>query len=350
MDLRPRRIVRRPAARARRSGLTSAALLIVWAVVRGAAPAAAADAPISLVREVAVAPGESEAGLPGPLRLEATTFEATEETVGEGMTRVTFPSPVKSGHVPNDTVHTELHLPAGATPGRRPAVIFLHYLDGDLTLPRVFCRTFAINGVSALLVKMPYYHERREGTDRRMVTGDAGQTVAAVRQAALDVRYARAYLAARPDVDPSRIGVGGMSLGGIVGSLAFEIEPRLDRGCFLLAGADLPTLLWDSRLTAKSREAWERAGVTKSDLAKAFAVVDPASYAGRRAGRPALLLCGRGDDVMPEACTLALATALGEPEVVWYGGGHKPGAADVADALLRTSAFFAAKSEAGPRP
>src|SRR5690606_19683654 len=166
-----------------------------------------------------------------------------------------------------------------------------------LVLPRIFSRSLALGGVTALLVKMPYYHERREGTDRRMVSPDPEQTAAAVRQAALDVRYARAYLACRTDVDPDRIGVAGISLGGIVGSLAFQAEPRLDRGCFFLAGADLSTLLWESSLTSKYRGQWEAAGITKARIDAAFSAVDPATYAGRVRGRPVLLMCGKGDTV-----------------------------------------------------
>lgn len=313
---------------------TAIAALCGVALADGAEPQAPS-------REIVFAPSEAEAGLPEPLRLATATFAASEAPAAPDLLLVTFPSPAPSGHPPNDTVHAELHLPPGETfAGRRPAAIFLHYLDGDLALPRLFCRTLALNGVAALLIKMPYYHERRADTDRRMVSPDPKLTAAAVRQAALDVRYARAYLASRPDVDPGRIGVAGMSLGGIVGSLAFELEPRLDRGCFLLAGADLPTLLWDSRLTQKYRGEWENAGMTKAKLIQAFALVDPATYPGRRGDRPVLLLSGRGDDVMPESCTRALAEALGNPEIVWYPGGHKPSPADAADALLKTAAFF----------
>ncbi len=303
------------------------------------------DEPAVSVRQVMFLPCEAEADVPGSFRLAERSFECREQTVAAELVRVTFPSPVASGHAPNDLVRAELHLPAGGAAA--PGVVFLHYLDGDRVLPRLFCRTLALRGTAALLVSMPYYHERREGTDRRMVSPDVALTAAAVRQAALDVRYARAYLASRPDVDRDRIGVAGLSLGGIVGSLAFEIEPRLDRGCFMLAGADVPNLLWESELTAKHRRGWEAAGVTKADLAAAFAAVDPASYPGRRAGRPVLLLNARDDAVMPAAGAAALAAALtdpgpaGGPEVVWYGGGHAPRPADVADALVRFAEFFA---------
>jgi dienelactone hydrolase len=173
-----------------------------------------------------------------------------------------------------------------------------------------------------------------------MLSPDVTMTAAAVRQAALDVRYAYAYLASRNDVDRQRIGIAGISLGGIVGSLAFELEPRLERGCFLLAGADIPMMLWQSNLTEELRRKWEADGITKADLEMALSLVDPASYPGRRAGRPVLLLSGRGDATIPEACTTALAKALGDPETVWFDGGHKQEASEVAGAMLREVAFF----------
>ncbi|MBA3313699.1 MAG: prolyl oligopeptidase family serine peptidase [Planctomycetaceae bacterium] len=300
------------------------------------------DAAVAASRAFTFEPSSLEQEIPATFRLPEATVSATEEAVSFDLARVTFPSPVASGHATNDVVHAEFYpaMDVRGKTGRRPAVIFLHYLDGNLALPRLFCKMFATKGVSSLLVKMPYYHERRVGTDRRMISPDAELTAAAVRQAVLDVRYALAYLRQRPEIDPQRIGIAGISLGGIVGSLAFELEPRLERGCFLLAGGDIATMLWDSELTSKYRGEWEAAGVTKADLAGAFSQVDPATYPGRRAGRPVLLLAGRGDATVPEVCTKALVQALDEPETVWFEGGHAPKPADVADAMLRVMKFF----------
>lgn len=316
---------------------------ILWLITSAsiASAAAAAESSLPVAHSFRFEPGEFEGQLPAEFRLPAKTLVATERTVDPSLTLVTFPSPMESGHPPNDVVHAEFY-PSAVDAGDRPvrAVIFLHYLDGNLVLPRLFCRMFAQKGVAALLIKMPYYHERREGTDRRMLSADATMTAAAVRQAALDVRYAYAYLGSRKDVDRQRIGIAGISLGGIVGSLAFELESRLERGCFLLAGADIATMLWQSNLTEKLRRGWEAEGITKDHLSQAFSLVDPASYPGRRAGRPVLLLCGRGDATVPEVCTKALAQALGEPDTIWFDGGHKPGANEVAAAMLHVVAFF----------
>ncbi len=62
-----------------------------------------------------------------------------------------------------------------------------------------------------------------------------------------DVRQAVAYLASRPEVDASRTGAGGYSLGSFVLALAGAIEPRL-KACVLVGGGNLdgPDGYWDN--------------------------------------------------------------------------------------------------------
>jgi len=63
----------------------------------------------------------------------------------------------------------------------------------------------------------------------------------------IDVRQAVSYLSSRSDVDPSRIGVTGYSMGSFVVSLACAVETRL-RACAPVGGGDLdgPEGYWDS--------------------------------------------------------------------------------------------------------
>jgi dienelactone hydrolase len=53
-----------------------------------------------------------------------------------------------------------------------------------------------------------------------------------------DVLQAVSYLAARPEVDPARIGAGGYSMGSFVLALAGAVEPRL-KVCVLVGGGNL---------------------------------------------------------------------------------------------------------------
>src|SRR6185436_10180870 len=98
-------------------------------------------------------------------RLAAHTFDFHEEPVKTVCTRiaislVTFPSPVETPHVNNNTVHCEYFRPAA--PGKYPGVIVLHILGGDFDLARLFARSLAHKGVGALFLKMPYYGLRQQ--------------------------------------------------------------------------------------------------------------------------------------------------------------------------------------------
>src|SRR5436305_8512449 len=102
----------------------------------------------------------------------------------------------------------------------------------------------AERGVAALFVKLPYYGERRPpGEGHRFLSSDIDRSIGAMRQGICDVRRAAAWLGGRPEVDPTRLGVTGISLGGIVSSVAAAVDPTLNRAVFLLAAGDLSRIL-----------------------------------------------------------------------------------------------------------
>ena len=164
-----------------------------------------------------------------------------------------FPSAVETTSKPNNTVHCEYFCPQGEGPF--PGVIVLHILGGDFALSRLFANTFAQHGVAALFLKMPYYGPRREpGNRRRMVSAEPGETVEGMTQAVLDIRRATAWLEARQEVDADRLGIFGISLGGITAALTATAESRLKNICLLLAGGDVAEVTWSSKETRKLRE------------------------------------------------------------------------------------------------
>ena len=50
-----------------------------------------------------------------------------------------------------------------------------------------------------------------------------------MRQGICDIRRAAAWLAGRPEVDPAKLGVTGISLGGITSALASAVDPAINR-------------------------------------------------------------------------------------------------------------------------
>ncbi len=233
-------------------------------------------------------PGKDEAALPKQFQLEPHAFAFDEQPVATTSSKlrrstVTFPSPVVTPHVNNNTVHCEYFCPTD--PGKKPGVIVLHILGGDFDLSRMFCRTLAGNGVAALFLKMPYYGERRQpGSPVRMISLDPHETVQGMTQAVLDVRQGAAWLAAQQDIDANRLGIMGISLGGITAALSASLEPRFSRVCLLLAGGDMGEVAWTSTEMAPLRKRWAESGGTKESLFTMLKSVDPVTYAAPRAG------------------------------------------------------------------
>ena len=194
-----------------------------------------------------------------------------------------------------------------------------------------------------MFLKMPYYGPRRPAEGKvRMVSADLPLTVASFTQAVLDIRRATAWLAAQTEIDAQRIGVTGISLGGIVAALATAGEPRIQRSCLVLAGGNLAKIIMESEETADVRAAWADQKFEPQQIIDQLNQIDPLTYADRIKSRKLLMFNASQDKVVPPICTEALWKAVGEPEIHWWRAGHYSAAWYLPTALLQMSQFFAA--------
>jgi len=289
-------------------------------------------------------PGPAEAEVPAAFRLAEATYayESRELRVTPGyvVSAVRFPSPIVTADVENNSVHAEYFRPT--VPGRRRAVVVLHILGADFALSRYLAARLADRGVAALFVKLPYYGERRPpGGEKRFLSTDVGRSVGSLRQGVLDVRRAGNWLADRPEVDSARIGVTGISLGGIVSSLAAAIDPSIHDAAILLAGGDLHEILWTMPEAARYRRLWVESGRNKQDLQDLLTPLDPLTYAQRLRGKRLIMFAGNVDEVVPPASARALWLAAGRPPITWLDCGHYSAAGYLLPAIRRTVDFFA---------
>jgi len=303
--------------------------------------------------EVVFQPGPSETTVPERFRLAPATFayESTP-TYEAGRYRVstlTFPSPIETPDEANNTVHAEFFEPKGFA-GPRPAVVVLHILGADFPLSRYFAARLADRGVAALFVKLPYYGERRP-TDgpgpvpRKFLSEDIERTMNSMRQGVCDVRRAMRWLASRPNVDPARLGVTGISLGGIVSSIVVSVDPEVRSGALLLAGGDLANVLWEMPETAPFRQAWQADGKTVADLKTLTDPYDPLTYAAGMAGKRVLMIAGNADEVIPPASARSLWEAGGKPPIIWYDCGHYSAAGYLLPAMRRAVEFLGGEAQ-----
>jgi cephalosporin-C deacetylase-like acetyl esterase len=159
----------------------------------------------------------------------------------------------------------------------------------------------------------------------------------------LDCRCAAAWLAARPEVDPKRLGILGTSLGSFVAALTGEMEPRLNRVAILLGGGGLVDAFYDHPLAAPYRRVYELLGGTKEGVKALLAPVDPLTKAANLRGRPVLMIAASRDEIVPPSAAKALWEAMGRPKIVWYDTTHYGMALYILSALKPVLEHFGAE-------
>ncbi|MEK7866870.1 MAG: alpha/beta hydrolase family protein, partial [Planctomycetota bacterium] len=237
---------------------------------------------------------------------------------------LTFPSAVVTDVPENNTVHAEFYQPRGD--GKHPGLVILHHLGGSMEAEEIIGGMLAADGIACLLVWMPYYEQRAPKDGRKkeeIFSTDLDASRAVTRQAILDVRRAGDWLAARPEVEGKRIGIMGISLGAIIGSMAQGIDLHFRKSVFVLGGGDLAAIVFNgSNETEDAKKAMEAKGVTLEQLREAWKPMDPLTYAPRVRTKDILMVNGRRDEIIPPACTERLNEAFGGPTIKWYPATH----------------------------
>jgi fermentation-respiration switch protein FrsA (DUF1100 family) len=139
------------------------------------------------------------------------------------------------------------------------------------------------------------------------------------RQSALDTRRAIDWLSHRPEIDPGRIGLFGVSLGGMVAAAVYSVDPTPKYSIFLLAGADFPSLIETSAMTGPFAR---RMGISAAEMRSAWQGLDPWDHRETNIAKPALLVNVRWDAVVPRANALKLHEAFPASRQEWLPGGH----------------------------
>lgn len=275
-------------------------------------------------------------------------WRRVESLTGPTEYRATFPSPFVTGVPNNDTVHLSAFLPE-TTSGPYPAVVVLHYLGADDLRPtRLLAEELNARGVAAVLLTLPYHIQRTPPgakSGEGALSDDPDQLRAVVVQSVLDVRRTLDFLASRPEIDRSRLGVAGISLGGVIASLAYSVDRRLIRTSIILGGGDLAHILWHSSLTGPTREAMRRRGLDLAKLREHLADVEPLRRVSQRTDGRAFLVGARFDTVIPADDVRKLEEALPNAASLWLDTGHY-GGVFVQRRIARTvSEFFSAEFE-----
>jgi len=237
---------------------------------------------------------------------------------------VTWQSWVRSDYPCNNQVPAFYYQPRRS--GKVPAVVVLHsYGTRGAEEEQRLCGYLAARGIACLLPFLPYHYLRTpvgHESGSLMISGDLDRTVQAVRGAIIDARCAVDWLEDRPEVDMQRIGVVGVSLGGIMVHLAMGVEKRFLVGVSILGGGQVADLMWTSPIMTVVRAQLEARRITLPQLRERLQVIEPLTYAALNRPRRVLMIAGRYDLIVPPRAATAMWRALDKPSIIWLNTGH----------------------------
>jgi len=130
------------------------------------------------------------------------------------------------------------------------------------------------------------------------------------------------FLDGRDDVDPGRMGLMGVSLGGYYAARCAAYEPRL-RAAVALAGPYRFDLDWDTRPPQSRATFQQRSGASSPEEAKQRAAALTLEQAAPRITIPLLVVHGQRDRlVLPQQAERLAAEAPGAELVMYPRGNH----------------------------
>ena len=200
-----------------------------------------------------------------------------------------FTSPISTRYPENDTVNARWYPAEPKQPprgrrgpaGPKQAIVVLPQWNADAFSHNALCTLFNRFGISALRLSKPYHDIRRPAELERSdyaVSANVGRTIAACRQAVVDIRCCLDWLERQ---GYEQFGVLGTSLGSCYAFIAAAMDPRLRVCAFNHVSTEFGDVVWTGQSTRHVRAALEQNGLTQNEVRQIFRAVSPAAYMER---------------------------------------------------------------------
>jgi len=230
---------------------------------------------------------------------------------------LTFSSALPSPYPENNTVHG-VFFPVRRR--RRRAVVVLPQWNADAQGHIGLCKLLNKFGITALRLSLPYHDRRMPAGLQRAdyhVSSNIGRTIHACRQAVIDTRSALDWLAME---GYESLGVLGTSLGSCIAFIAAAHDRRVRAAVVNHVSMYFGDVVWTGLSTQHIRCALQ-GHITQEELRQYWAVISPATYLDRMAGRDvrSLLIWTRYDTTFLPAYSRQVVEAfrhLGAPHRV----------------------------------
>jgi dienelactone hydrolase len=230
--------------------------------------------------------------------------------------RVTFPS-VANASPSRRRLNLLYYAPAKVE--KAPAILVLPMLGGSYDLEKHFAGYFAKRGIAALIV----LRDRKRLDPNRLENLNL-----MLKQTVLDNKQVIDWIEDQPELDAGRVGVFGISMGGIKGALVAALDARVEAAVLALAGCDLPYILTHSTepgIIKQRQEYMRRENIALEELEQRLRkaiTCDPLAYAPYVDPPKVLLILALNDTVVPAVKGQELRQKMGNPETIAISAGH----------------------------
>ena len=223
----------------------------------------------------------------------------------------------RNGSDDDSRITFEFYEPSGDSPS--PVVLLLPILNGQKHLMRPFATKFARNGYAAVII---------DTVQRRTLLDDLGNPEPAIRLAIQRHRRVIDWIETRPDLDASRIGVFGASLGGFNALYLAAMDSRVSVASTALVGGSLPYVLVNSderRIVEATEAAKSRLSMDDEQLLDYLGEkieTDVLAVAPHVNADRVLMVLTKYDTTVPYDSQLRLRDAMGTPEAITLPTSH----------------------------
>ncbi|RLD65734.1 MAG: hypothetical protein DRI95_08035 [Bacteroidetes bacterium] len=193
-----------------------------------------------------------------------------------------------------------------------PVVILLHGVGDRKTVDYIETghEYFIKSGYAVFRIDIANHGDRKEDEYEVSFTdGYKYWTRDLITQTVFDLRRGIDLLSTISEIDSTRIGFYGISLGGFTGTVFCAVDKRVKVPVLALAGGGLNVMFG---LDALSDEALDY-----------VSIIDPINFVEMINPRPLLMINAENDDIVPPFLSKRLfEKAKGTKEIIWYNAKH----------------------------
>jgi hypothetical protein len=219
-----------------------------------------------------------------------------------------------------------------------PTTIFLHHILNEVHVIEKASQLMAsglLNAHAAFaVIHMPYYGDRTDHSEQKkqFLTPNLDDFKTNVSQLILDTRMLKNILETLPDLDPNRMNLSGISLGGVLGLTVGAFDQSYNSYSFVVGGANFADILLNRAKTRPDSEvalALKGLSADENTVKQKLSAVDGYTWMHRYKNKSILMVNASKDDIVDYSTSVKpLVESISKNNVVKHqlnDDTHSPG-------------------------